>query len=171
MGKELRPLFVYESLCASGGPSPLRTEGWAMLSALVEDFMALAGVEIWTLLDWHCSMTLGHRCWPAEPGREETLFRELAAQADATLVIAPETGGVLAQFSRAVLEVNGRLLGCSPEAVDLTADKQALAEHWRRHHVPTPALGEVNEPVQFPAVLKPRDRDRVASYVPLENSG
>ena len=170
MEKDPRPLFIFESLCASGVLSPLRTEGWAMLSALVEDFMSTRGVEIWTLLDHHCSARLGHRCWAAEPGREKTLFRDLAAKADATLIIAPETDGVLAQFSRTVLEMKGRLLGCSPEAVNLTADKRALAEHWRQHHVPTPALWKmneghhaesddytVNEPVRYPAVLKPRD--------------
>jgi predicted ATP-grasp superfamily ATP-dependent carboligase len=51
------------------------------------------------------------------------------------------------------------VLGPSREAVELTSDKLALAEHWRAHGVPTPATTE-REPTQceaFPVVWKPRD--------------
>jgi len=128
-----------------------------MLSALVEDFQALPGCEVWTLLDHECpALGTQHRRRVA-PHQAEEEFRSLAAQADATLVIAPETHGVLARLTRLVSDFNGRLLGCSAEAVELTADKKALAEHWHKHHVPTPELVESSGFPGFPVVLKPRD--------------
>ena len=46
--------------------------------------------------------------------------------------IAPEFDRILESRCRWVLEEGGRLLGPSPEAVALTADKLALAEHLER---------------------------------------
>ena len=131
-------LFLYEQLCASGTFSSLRNEGWAMLSALVEDFMRLPGCEVWTLLDQHCPTPLGHHCYRLH-GKQtavcslrpdpETLnrFRSLANAADATLVIAPETDGVLADLCCIVAGTQRRWLGCEKSAIDLCADKMA----WR----------------------------------------
>jgi predicted ATP-grasp superfamily ATP-dependent carboligase len=177
-------LFLYEHLCASGITSAsLRREGWAMLSALVDDFQQSADCEVWTLLDHLCPGPLGHHCHRlcedvssiekfvpstqrkqvSQRGRLLALrarceqFRGLAAEADATLVIAPETGGVLAQLSRSVLETAGRWFGCSPSAIELCTDKKALAELWRQNGVPTPETVQTPEFPGFPVVLKPRD--------------
>lgn len=149
-------VFLYEFLCAGGDASPaLRREGWAMLAAVVADFLAWNepdGLEVVTLLDRACPARFDHRCVQAEPCREPEQFRRLAAEADFTLVIAPECTGILAKRSQWVLEAGGSLLGSTPDAIALTADKHALAEHFRHHHVPTPAVTRT-----FPCVLKPRD--------------
>src|SRR5580704_17503923 len=55
-------LFIYEHICASGTLSPLRNEGWAMLSAVVEDCQQLPEFEICTLLDRLCAEPLGKEC-------------------------------------------------------------------------------------------------------------
>src|SRR5205823_6574491 len=84
-------------------------------------------------------------------------FRELAARADYALVIAPECGGRLEHLCREVLRAGGRLLGPSPEAVRLTADKLALARHWEQHRVPTPSTWELgDQPADLAVVVKPR---------------
>jgi predicted ATP-grasp superfamily ATP-dependent carboligase len=155
----MKKIFLYEFLCAGGGgnlPPSLRTEGWAMLSALVEDFLKVADLEIWTLLDPHCPTPLGHRCWRAEPGQEVGFFRQLTGQVDATVVIAPECGGILGERSRWVREEGSQLLGCSPEAIAWTGDKKFLGAHLYRHGVPTPPVLDLVFP-GFPVVLKPRD--------------
>lgn len=55
--------------------------------------------------------------------------------------------------------MSDRPLGCTPDAIRLTADKLALANHWRTHGVPTPATTD-RDPTPceaFPVVWKPRD--------------
>jgi predicted ATP-grasp superfamily ATP-dependent carboligase len=153
-------IFVYEYLSsgaagdAAGMPS-LQTEGWAMLSAVLDDLAGCPEARISTLLDlqrtppphWH-----GHiRFQRVRPATEETAFRELAAAADWSLVIAPEFDGILAQRSRWVEEAGGRLLGSSPIAIDETADKLLLARLWSERGIPTPSA----EP-PYPMVCKPR---------------
>lgn len=136
-------LFVYEYL-SSGvagdaclSPS-LRSEGWAMLSALREDLAQCPGIRVSTLLN-------------CQPAVEEDAFRRLAAAADWSLVIAPEFDGILAQRSRWVEEVGGRLLGSSPQAIDETADKLLLSRLWSSRGIATPLPARA-----FPLVCKPR---------------
>ena len=86
-------------------------------------------------------------------------FRDIVKMSHWTVVIAPETGGILAEQVRVITRYHGRPLGPSLNAIALTSDKLALAEHWRKHRVPTP-LTTVREPTAceaFPVVWKPRD--------------
>lgn len=160
-----RRIFVYEYCSAQDArciPSSLRTEGRAMLTAILRDFNRMPGVETVTLL--HSSFT--GRALPGRRRRtdndEASAFGELAEASDWTLVIAPETGGLLLSRCRWVIESRGRLLGPSPEAVRLTADKLVLSEHLRASGIPTPDChvvsgSESQLPAPFPAVWKPRD--------------
>jgi predicted ATP-grasp superfamily ATP-dependent carboligase len=148
-------VFVYEYTCAAAqageplAPS-LRAEGRAMLAAVLEDLNRVPGVETVTL----------RRLDGADADR--SAFHDLAADADATLVIAPEFDGLLAERCRWVLQAGGRLLGPPPSAVELTADKLLLGEVLHRQGVPTPPCCRAEDAVcaqamAFPAVLKPRD--------------
>jgi predicted ATP-grasp superfamily ATP-dependent carboligase len=146
-------VFVYEDVTATGAggdagspPAPsLLAEGRAMLEAVTADFAAVRGVHV-----------LSHGTH-GTPVTNET-FWEAVSQADFTLVIAPECGGRLEYLCREVLRAGGRLLGPSPEAVRLAADKLALARHWEQFRVPTPPTWEPgDEPAGFPVVVKPRD--------------
>jgi tyramine---L-glutamate ligase len=89
----------------------------------------------------------------------EAAFRKEAAAADYVLVIAPEVDGILEERCRWVEESGGELLGPTPMAVCLTADKLRLAQHLQAAGVSTPEcwlLGE--EPADdFPIIWKPRD--------------
>jgi predicted ATP-grasp superfamily ATP-dependent carboligase len=163
--------FVYEYLSsgaagdASALPS-LQREGWAMLSAVLEDLARRPEIETLTLLDSQRQYAPGS--WPAgtivhfaETGNEEKLFRTLAAAADFCLVIAPEFDGLLEQRSRWVEEEGGRLLGPSTAAIRLTADKLALTCHWQKHRIPTPTVLESlletpSNSFVYPLVAKPR---------------
>jgi predicted ATP-grasp superfamily ATP-dependent carboligase len=159
-------IFVYEYTCAVSdanlAPS-LCAEGRAMLSAVVEDFERLRGVTTCTLLSaGHGPADIPSAHPHGHDGAEEPAFRRLASAADWTLVIAPETDDLLLTRCHWVLEAAGRLLGPSPEAVRLTADKLELSHHLARHDVPTPptvALPPAGDPAAagpFPAVCKPR---------------
>ncbi|MBL8797195.1 MAG: ATP-grasp domain-containing protein [Planctomycetia bacterium] len=142
-------VFVYEHLCATLPTAAvawqsLRGEGQAMLTAFSDDLRAVPGIEVVML----------------EPGQAGE-FAETAAQADFTLVIAPECDGILESLCRTVEQVGGRLLGPAADAVRLTADKLKLASLWKLRGVPTPptrlALPQETVPHIFgPAVVKPR---------------
>src|SRR5579871_955390 len=147
-------VFVYEYTCATDTATDplaasLRAEGSAMLSALMGDFGRIPEVETFTQQS------------TAAPDHEE-VFRNLAAAADWTLVIAPECNGILRTRCRWVLESGGRLLGPSPAAVALTSDKLALCQHLRKLGVPTPQSllfvpGHEWPNLSFPMVWKPRE--------------
>jgi predicted ATP-grasp superfamily ATP-dependent carboligase len=160
-------IFIYEYTCAAGVAShslsaALQSEGWAMFRALLEDFGRLPGIETFTLLVEHCPYDYRYGvCRRVRSEEEETRFRELAAAADFTLLIAPEFDGILQQRCRWVIESGGRLLGPGPAAVGLTGDKFALSTYLRARGVPTPesrlfVLGEELPIALFPAVWKPR---------------
>jgi predicted ATP-grasp superfamily ATP-dependent carboligase len=162
-------VFVYEYVIGRGreaGTISLHVEGWAMLSALVEDFCRIPGVHVVTLVHSTLQRTLGHTCVRFSEGDEEPIFKRLAAEADFTLVIAPEFADLLLERCRWALEAGGRLLGSTPDAVALAADKLALAEHFQNHDIATPRtmrLGDflapaalARRPPWVPAVCKPR---------------
>jgi predicted ATP-grasp superfamily ATP-dependent carboligase len=145
--------FVYEFCCAElSSESSLTREGWTMLSALIEDLSRCNRVEIHTQLSpfSHANRRLPTtvNVHPSSPGA----FADLARSSDHSIVIAPEADDILVSRVRSVLEVGGRHLGPSPQAVELTSDKVTLACHWKTKGVPTPEVSATS----FPAVLKPR---------------
>jgi predicted ATP-grasp superfamily ATP-dependent carboligase len=156
-------VFVYEYLCGEApsgdSVSSLRDEGWAMLSAVLEDFSRCAGVRTVTLLDPNFSskrLLDGVEVHFQEGGSEERMFRALASAADSSLIIAPEFDDILLHRCRWVEEAGGRLLGPSSEAVRLTSDKLTLARHWIERGIPTPPIVDPDA-LTFPLVAKPRD--------------
>jgi predicted ATP-grasp superfamily ATP-dependent carboligase len=152
-------VFVYEYLSSGAAgeqPASLRTEGWAMLSAVLEDFGRCRGVETVTLLDPRVKRFTD--IWTPyiipnflRAGSEEDTFRALAASADFSLVIAPEFDDILLRRCRWVEAEGGRLLGPSSTAVRRTADKLTMACHWKESGIPTPSSA-----APYPLVCKPR---------------
>jgi hypothetical protein len=176
-------IFIYEYVCGGGLagqplPESLAREGWAMLSSVVEDFAYIAGCEVVTSVDDRLagrSLAAQHverlgeaaTCLTeAEPSTaERRLIARLAAESDWSLIIAPETRGVLFDRVRWVEQAGGRLLGPASSAVALTADKLHCAELLQQAGVPTVAsetvdLAELSRrlhELRFPFVIKPRD--------------
>jgi predicted ATP-grasp superfamily ATP-dependent carboligase len=139
-------------------------EGRAMRRALAADFAAVPGVRVVMTLDARLPDEPGP--WTTVrvgPGQERATLARLASEAEYTTLIAPETGGILADRARWIAVVGGRSLGSSPEAIELTGDKLRLAEHLASHGIATPAVRVVvpadglPEAFDYPAVLKPID--------------
>ena len=159
-------VFVYEytfcqSLTEGTATASLRAEGWAMLSAVLSDLAAVEGVTVETMLaEDHASIPFAARRVASRD--EEPVFRDLAASAEYSLVIAPELNDLLYRRCRWVEECGGRLLGPGSELVRLTGDKLALARHLGASGVPTPGTHPLAEVltgtacISFPAVYKPR---------------
>jgi predicted ATP-grasp superfamily ATP-dependent carboligase len=150
-------VLVYEHLSAGPDePSSLHVEGWAMLAAVLADLTRLPGVTPVALVA--PDLVPAARALGAEVHPPQADLPTLAAGAFCTLVIAPECDGVLAGLCRRVEAHGGRLLGPAPAAVELCADKLALAAHLIRHGVSTPATAVFGKPASsFPLVCKPRD--------------
>ncbi len=136
-----------------------------MRRALARDFASVPGVEVVATLDGRLDPG------PTQSGvnyriitdREPLDFARMAGAADATLAVAPESGGALASLARAIERSGGRSLGSSPSAIERTADKLRLARHFEGLGIPTPPTRPVGPghpwPVDWPGpvVVKPID--------------
>lgn len=158
-------LFIYESTCAGGlgadVPRSLRHEGAAMLAAIVEDFERVPGINVLTLLRDDCSRSIGRHIRRTAPADEPRAFRDLASQADAALIIAPEFDDLLAQRTGWAIAAGCRMFGSGPDGIQRTQNKFRLARWLSRHHIPTPATRCLSTTTTsadaFPCVVKPRD--------------
>ncbi len=124
-------LFLYEYACAQPDdveiPESVRREGRAMFDAVLEDARRLSHIiEVNT--------------------QDSALSTQDLRSEDAALIIAPEFDGILEKLVRQVRDAGRKLLGPSPEAIHLTADKWLLYQHWKQHQVPTPHTWLASEP-------------------------
>jgi hypothetical protein len=140
-----------------------------MLEALLDDLLGLEEHDLLLLLDR--SRLRPVRAHPRvrvveTQGAYHQMFSELAAEADATLVIAPESGGLLEVLTASVEATGKRLLGSSSQAVAIAADKALTCRILRVAGVPTPetsrvadaeTLASVARRLGYPVVLKPQD--------------
>jgi hypothetical protein len=127
-------VLVYEFVCGGdaigkAAPASLLNEGRAMWSAVLEDFARLPGTDVVTLPaaapDFAAPAGVRVLHVADESGRRDAFLRS-ARQADYTLLIAPEIDGELQLRALRVRDAGGRLLGPSPEAIAIAADKEAL---------------------------------------------
>ncbi|MCA9230195.1 MAG: ATP-grasp domain-containing protein [Planctomycetales bacterium] len=165
-------VFLYEWITGGGLveetgalPDSLLTEGAAMLAALAADFVSIEGARVSVLRDIRLDALPLPDCevievYSKSHHREE--LERLAAEADHTLVIAPEIDHILSYTNDWVRRVGGRLLAGSEEFVLVAADKHQTALRLERAGIPTPAAvlldaDEEKLPTDFtyPAVLKP----------------
>jgi len=137
-----------------------------MRRAITADFAALPGRGARVIV------TVDGR-WPDEPGPWTTIqmgeenyhatLLEIARQADYTVLIAPETMGVLAGLAVRLESAGIRSLGCSARSMELTGNKAKLADCLQARGVATPSCRPIvpaaGLPLDapYPAVLKPID--------------
>jgi tyramine---L-glutamate ligase len=141
-------------------------EGRAMRRSIAADFAALLGnsVRVTVTLDSRLPDEPGP--WHTEsiaPGECADRLRELALAADFTVLIAPETSGILAALTRDLAQAGAWLLGSTAEAVELAADKGLLAARLDSLLIDTPPTRTIVPSLglpfdtEYPAVLKPVD--------------
>lgn len=164
--------FLYEWITGGGLveqtgslPRSLRTEGAAMLSAVAADLLAIDGSQVTVLRDirWDDLALAGCRIVEVHSKVHHwEEFSRLAAQADRTLIIAPEIDAVLLKTNRAARETGGHLLASDDEFVTIASDKRLTSIRLHDAGIPVPEaiLLEADEerlPTDFPypAVLKP----------------
>ncbi len=168
-------IFVFEYLTGGGllgpgdrltGSESLAGEGAAMVAALARDFARAPNVEVVILHDPRAGLRALDRVESRRvttATERDAAFAAEAARADASVIIAPESGGVLLACVERIMQCGGKLLGPRLELVRLASDKQATAEHLAKVGVPVPrgavlpSRGSWPDNLSFPVVLKPRD--------------
>ena len=135
-----------------------------MRRALAEEFASVEGVRVVMMLDAILPDEPGH--WEVVrvgPGGELATFRRLAASSDFTLLIAPESDGLLLERAKSIEMAGGRSLGSRLAAMALCGDKLLLGRWLETRGIPTPRSvvigpnGRLPAEFPYPAVLKPID--------------
>ncbi len=172
-------IFVYEFICGGGmwalgdelPAGSLLEEGRSMLQALVRDLAAIDGVRVCVTRDARLTHlvhdlppevqveTIGHR------ESERTVIAKCARTAQATILIAPEFYGLLAERCGWVTTAGGCLWSPPIEFVQAASSKSETVWRLRTRHVAVPdgmlwLPGNEWPPRDAPAeplVLKPDD--------------
>lgn len=162
-------VFVHEFVTGGGLagrdlPASWATEGLAMRRAVADDFASVAGVRVRTSTDPRFA---GEQAAPEEiivgEGREREVIERMAARGVWTILIAPETGGLLRERAGWIEAAGGRSLGSSPSSIDLCGDKERLGRHLKDAGLPVPEGRRIDpeaglpDDFPYPGVLKPND--------------
>ncbi len=166
-------VLLYEWCCSGGlagcgsadAFAAIGAEGRAMLEALASDAARDPGLDVHVLIDPRLPLSLPGRAQRREvpPGHDLPQLVSAALAADWTIIVAPETDGILLERVTAVRAAGGRVLGATMPFIAIASDKQATANALAAVGVPVPAgrLLAPGEPVPhgfaLPAVRKPRD--------------
>jgi len=138
-------VFVLEYLSGGGlvdgdaqATQLLMPQGLAMRDALVADLLASGDCEVTAATCAHAgALPCGAAEAAARDGETlEAFAARVAAEHDAAWIVAPETGGCLAAFERAVGAP--RWLGCDARSIAIASSKSATLRHLVAHDVPTP---------------------------------
>ena len=112
-----------------------------MRDAVLHDFSAVENMQILTTYDARLSKPFGVTDALAINEQDDVwaTWASCMAQSDAVLLVAPETGGYLAQLSATAERLNKMVLGCHTQAVEIAADKYQTYQHLKRHNIQTPS--------------------------------
>jgi len=161
-------LLLYEWCCSgglAGASAGIGDEGRAMLEALAADAARDASLDVTVLVDpmQKVALPANVRTIANDGSNDIAALVSAAQQADWTVIVAPETDGILLDRVAAVRAAGARVLNASTAFIAIAADKQATVNALAAAGVPVPAgrslaPGET-VPARFnlPAVLKLRD--------------
>ena len=159
-------LLLYEWCCSGGlrdGDAALAAEGRMMLEALAAD-AARADLEIAVLQAAGTPLDLPPRVRRIMVAADDDRgpLAAAAREADWTIVVAPESDGILIDRVRVVREAGGRVLAPADGVIELASDKQATITRLAGQGIPVPpgrplASGEpLPRGFRLPAVRKAR---------------
>lgn len=156
-------VFVFEYVTGGGYAGQalpdFLADGELMWRALVDDLIAVPGVEVLTLRDARLDT-------PDLPGLHATIadapaferdFQRCLQAADAVWLVAPESHNILESLTRQVLAAGKTLLGCRPEAVRIATSKLATAHCLAAAGVAGVPTGSGAEDWRGRVVAKPDD--------------
>jgi predicted ATP-grasp superfamily ATP-dependent carboligase len=167
-----RPTILVHEWVTGGGlagaelPPSWAAEGRAMRLAIAGDFAALDEGRAFVIVTLDARLDDDPGPWMVERidrRAHPDYILGLSSGADFTVVVAPETMGILEEVMSAMQRVGARCLGSSAEAIARTRDKAGFAEWLAARGIDTPPSRRVS-PVRglppdatYPAVIKPID--------------
>lgn len=145
-------LLLCEWFSAQASDHELCGEGAAIRDALLAELRLLSGLSIAVVIPFGATVPAGAEALqaPAEGALPEFIAM-MARQFDLSLIVAPESGGLLASFARVVEEA--RWLGCTPAAVEIASSKQETVRVLREADISTPV--SIDDSTKW--VVKPDD--------------
>lgn len=128
---------------AQGNPinQNMLCEGYSMLKDVTEDFKA-AGYKVTTILDSRLESLKKHididifEIVSSKDSFEKILVKMLKT-VDLSLIIAPETNGILSNLVR-IARSNTISLNSTPESIDSVTDKARVYDILHKNNIPTP---------------------------------
>jgi tyramine---L-glutamate ligase len=172
-------VLVYEFFTAGGFPpgklpGGLATEALGMLWALLADFRRWGTVRTITALDPRFEERVpglnrntlpANEVTSASPGNHPGIFDSLLKRCTFAMIIAPETGGVLADLTSKAESAGVPVLGSSSSAVITAGNKSSCDRLFRAAGLPTPTTLAVEfasahqaaEQIGCPLIIKPVD--------------
>ncbi len=139
-------LFICEFITGGGLyreplPPSLLKEGTMMRDAVLHDFSALENMQILMSYDARLAKPSGEMDAIAIAEQDDVweTWASCMVQADAVLLIAPETGGYLSQLSAMAERLNKMVLGCHTQSVQIVSDKYQTYQHLKRQNIQTPS--------------------------------
>ena len=160
-------VLLYEWCCSgglAGADAPIAREGRMMLEALATDAAKTPSHEVAVLVETGRPVDLPRETslLPVRHGDDTAALVAAARYADWTLVVAPETDGILLERVRAVRAAGCRVLAPADRVIELATDKQATIDALAARGAPVPAgrVVAAGEPIppgfRLPAVRKSR---------------
>lgn len=186
-------LLIYEYTSATDldeklvQPSVL-SEGFGMLKALSADAKA-AGINVTTILNgriagFNPSLDAAHIISVHSKAEAERVFEENASNMDATLVVAPETNGILQELVEKTEQSKITSLNSSAAAIAQVSDKAFLQSYAKNLELKTPETITINagdnvedsmqlirEKLSFPAIIKPTKEAGCEALNVINNQG
>ncbi|MFM8733865.1 MAG: ATP-grasp domain-containing protein, partial [Pirellulales bacterium] len=172
-------LLIYEWSCSGGlaGPDrravigdaaeePLAREGRGMFQSLAADAVRAGDLEVVALVDTARPAELPPRARRVgvAAGAEIEALVAAARDADAAIIVAPETAGVLAARVATVRAAGGRVLAPDDDVIRVATDKQATIDVLAAAGVPVPAGRSLAAGEPWPAsFIRPAVRKARAS--------
>ena len=167
-------IFLYEFMTGGGmlerdrgalPSSSLLAEGSAMLRTLATDLCDLSHLQLWIQQDGRLGNIVSSgscRVSKVSSSAEATdSYRRLVAEADHTIIVAPEFDDILLNQCLVAESISKQsLLSPDSEFIRIAADKQVTADRLNAANVPVPRgslMDALSDDISFPIVVKPRD--------------
>jgi predicted ATP-grasp superfamily ATP-dependent carboligase len=171
-------LLIFEFVSGGGYANQklsasILSEGYGMLRSLISDCKT-AGHNVTTLLDsrlktFNPPNEADHIIAVSSPNEVDEKLTELAGEADAVYVIAPESNQVLDKLVENMENSGGTSLNCTTDAIKRVSNKMAAQETMKKRglQVPETVLLDINEKIEnikrlakdfgYPLIFKPLD--------------
>jgi tyramine---L-glutamate ligase len=159
-------ILIHEYITGGGWKEPelpesLASEGFLMLSAILDDFIRWGQLTVYTTLDKRLTSAsvMADSITVIDPAEYEETLARLAKECDFALIIAPESDGILADLNELMKNNNAIPLGCDIQAIRITGNK------WECYKI----LSDAGLPVPITTIvetgLKPVSTIRLETHV------